>query len=97
MAKKSDVFGFPAENDAKIPLSPILRYFGTSQVLVASEALLGPLTTGSGRLKASENGRRKKLHTRPITLNPRRRFVGIGAGGREIFEQCLERRKTNVP
>ena len=97
MAKKSDVSCFPAGNVAKIPLSPILRYFDAGYAVVASEALLGPLTTGSGRLKASENGRRKKLHTRPITLNPRRRFVGIGAGGREIFEQCLERRKTNVP
>ena len=44
----------------------ILRYFGARQVMVASDALLGPLTTWSGRLDASENGRWKILHTCPF-------------------------------
>ena len=29
VAKKSDVFGFPVGKCAKIPISPILQYFGT--------------------------------------------------------------------
>ena len=45
VAKKSDVSGFPAGNVAKIPLFPILRYFGAKQGVVASEAILSPLTT----------------------------------------------------
>ena len=45
--KKSDVFGFPGGNDAKILLSLILRYLRTRQGLVTSEALLSTLTTGS--------------------------------------------------
>ena len=53
VAKKSDVSGFPAGNVAKIPLFPILRYFGAKQGVVASEALLRALTTGFGRLEAS--------------------------------------------
>ena len=71
VAKKSDVSGFPAGNAAKIPLFPILRYLGPKQGVVASEALLRALTTGFGRLEESGNGRRKKLHTRPVAPNPR--------------------------
>ena len=56
VAKKSDVSCFPAGNAAKIPLSPILRYFDAGYAVVASEALLGPLTTGSGNWKLFENG-----------------------------------------
>ena len=63
VAKKSDVSGFPAGNGAKIPLFPILRYFGAKQGVVASEAILSPLTTGGGRLGRPENRRRKILHT----------------------------------
>ena len=63
VAKKSDVSGFPAGNVAKIPLFPILRYFGAKQGVVASEAILSPLTTGGGRLGRPENRRRKILHT----------------------------------
>ena len=63
VAKKSDVSGFPAGNVAKIPLFPILRYFGAKQGVVASEAILSPLTTGGGRLGTPENRRRKILHT----------------------------------
>ena len=68
MAKKSDVFGFPVGKCAKIPISPILQYFGTRQVVVASEALLSPLTAGVWMLKGTENRCRKILHTRSTIL-----------------------------
>ena len=77
VAKKSDVSGFPAGNAAKIPLFPILRYLGPRLGVVASVALLSPLTTGVGRLEESGNGRRKILHTRPVAPNPRHVY-GLG-------------------
>ena len=70
VAKKSDVSGFPAGNGAKIPLFPILRYFGAKQGVVASEAILSPLTTQSWRAETSEKGHPEILHTRPIGMNP---------------------------
>ena len=57
-SKKSDVLAFPgvktrfmAEKNCKSPNASILRYFGASPVVVASDGLLGPLTTSSGPCK----------------------------------------------
>ena len=47
------------------PSFPVLRYFRPRQGVVASVALLGPLTTWSGRENIAENARRKKLHIPP--------------------------------
>mgnify|MGYP000179286862 CR=1 FL=1 len=44
--KEVRCFRFSARKWHKNPLFPILRYFGTRQGVVASEALLSPLTTG---------------------------------------------------
>ena len=46
--KEVRCFRFSGWERRKIPLFPILRYFGTRQGVVASEALLSPLTTWSG-------------------------------------------------
>ena len=51
--KEVRCFRFSGRKCRKIPLSPILRYFGPKQGVVASEALLRALTTGFGRLEAS--------------------------------------------
>ena len=64
VAKKSDVFIFPAGNAVKsrnIPHFPILRYLDPRQVVVDSEALLSPLTMGGGRLEAAVKRRRKNI------------------------------------
>lgn len=49
--KKSDVSAFPArkrrentQNGASKPIGPILRYFGPTMGVVASDGLLGPIT-----------------------------------------------------
>ena len=59
-SKKSDVFDFSAANGAfsgrkprKSPVGLILRYFGASPVVVASDGLLGPLTMPSGPCKTA--------------------------------------------
>ena len=59
-SKKSDVFDFSAANGAfsgrkprKSPIGLILRYFGASPLVVASDGLLGPLTTPSGPCKTA--------------------------------------------
>ena len=64
VAKKSDVSGFPAGNGAKIPLFLILRYFGAKQGVVASEAILSPLTKWFGRAGGIWKRTLEKLHTR---------------------------------
>ena len=48
VAKKSDVFGFPAEKRAETPFSRFCNISDRGQGLVASEALLSPLTMGVG-------------------------------------------------
>ncbi|MCI7779752.1 MAG: hypothetical protein MR517_01600 [Bacteroidales bacterium] len=60
-SKKSDVFDFSAANGAfsgrkprKSPIGLILRYFGASPVVVASDALLEALATPSAHPKASQ-------------------------------------------
>ena len=68
--KEVRCFLFSGRKWRKNSLFLILRYFGARQVMVASDALLGPLTTWSGRLDASENGRWKILHTCPFFMNP---------------------------
>ena len=76
VAKKSDVSGFPAGNVAKIPLFPILRYFGAKQGVVASEAILSPLTTGAGGLGDPKTDVGKYCTLFRFALNPWRRFYG---------------------
>ena len=60
-SKKSDVLAFPgvksrfmAEKNCKSPNASILRYFGASPVVVASDALLEALATPSAHPKASQ-------------------------------------------
>ena len=54
--KKSDVFHFPAGNGAKFRVFRILQYLESGQGVVASEAILSPLTTAFGRPKPTEKG-----------------------------------------
>ena len=71
-SKKSDVLAFPgvktrfmAEKNCKSPNASILRYFGASPVVVASDGLLGPITKHlRGRKMNRKKGRKKNAHSR---------------------------------